>query len=853
MTRGGRGYPRGGGSRGGGSYRGGGGGYRSSNHGGSGGYDGGRDNSRNRYSVGGNSYGDSRSSRYDNNRYSRQDNRQDGNYKRNDSYKDSRDRRSPDRKRPRTDHSNQGGRRDYNATGGSGDYRRDSAGGSGRGGSSSRYHDTSSSSYDKRGNDHHSSSSVGGSGTSSRDRFENRSSSRGRGAGDKSRESMGPPRSVAPRSSNVRGPPLRTTLGSRPSIPLSMRRGPIRGRIPNRFRTDSRRGIMNSRFNSRRDIRGPVPMRRRFPPIRSRDGIGRIGKRTMDTTTRVSRKALIKRALEAAKELDDEHTTENEGDDDEVDEDKDVTEGEGDDIKKEIKEGEVDDDDKTEKEEDDDEDDADKTIDKADDDKEDDEKADESKDGEDGDEGKKDASATPKKSTKKAPAKVKSSPNADKTDDKDGEKQKKDTTKITTKYRSSPFIKLNCCHCGTKCFTFKEYHSHLFRGLHRSAMRRLAGTTRDKLAEMRHAQRVAQKEEDEKVEDFSEQKSSYCPLCQLNFRQPKAVHQKSDGHKQMKRFLMPYCTTCKIGFKSPMAFEAHRSSIEHLKFKARVERYASKDEDGDDGAEIDLENFTTVDEVGNVDEPTDTSKENTSTPKKSGSADNKSTGRPGTDDEDDDDSDDVDGETVIGSEHVKKVEVQFCDLCDMYLPRRDEQEKVLRTHCKTRSHLRLYIRNREDKKLRERAERIHKKKITDAKARKDAKKEKDASNASEADAAVKEEPSAEKKSGEEGETKDAAATDDQMWEVVDNDLGDLLREVAGPAEDNEEEEDDEKTSSERYDKFKHTEKNGLDQSSIHDTTVDEDEDSTTEKKAAANKKPANGDATSADKEVKAEA
>lgn len=250
-------------------------------------------------------------------------------------------------------------------------------------------------------------------------------------------------------------------------------------------------------------------------------------------------------------------------------------------------------------------------------------------------------------------------------------------------------------------------------------MRRLAGTTRDKLGQMRHAQRVAQKEEDEKVDDSSEQKSSYCPLCQLNFRQPKAVHQKSDGHKEMKRFLMPYCTTCKIGYKSPMAFEAHRSSIEHLKFKARVERYAnSKDDDGEDGTEIDLENFTTVDEVGNVDEPTDSSKENTSTPRKSGSADNKSTGRPGTDDDDDDDSDDAEGQTVIGSEHVNKVEVQFCDLCNMYLPRRDDPEKVLRTHCKTRSHLRLYIRNREDKKLRERAERIHKKKLSDAKAKK---------------------------------------------------------------------------------------------------------------------------------------
>lgn len=104
MTRGGRGYTRGGGSRGGSSYRGG-GSYRGSDQHGRSSYNG-RDSSRNRYSGGGGSYGDSRSSRYDSDRYSRPDNRQ-GAYKRNDSYKDSRDRRSPDRKRPRTEHSSQ--------------------------------------------------------------------------------------------------------------------------------------------------------------------------------------------------------------------------------------------------------------------------------------------------------------------------------------------------------------------------------------------------------------------------------------------------------------------------------------------------------------------------------------------------------------------------------------------------------------------------------------------------------------------------------------------------------------------------------------------------------------------------
>nr|XP_029725815.1 zinc finger protein on ecdysone puffs isoform X2 [Aedes albopictus] len=737
----------------------------------------------------------------------------------------------------------QGGRRDYGGSSGGGDYhRRDSSGG--RGGSSSRYHDGGSSSYDKRGNDHHS-SSVGssGGGGANRDRMDNRSSSRGRG--DRSREPMGPPRSVVPRSNNNRGPPIRTSMGSRGSAPMStLRRGSTRGRLTSRFRNDGRRGMITSRMGSRRDVRPPMP-RRRFPPTRGgRDGIGRITKRTIIESSRVSRKALIKRALAAAKELDDDQTTENEGEDDdeeEVEVKEEAMEGDDEEVQDEAREDEEeeeDDGDKTVKDEEEEEEDAeegDKAEEDAEDKEEGDDKGDETKEGEDGEgDEKKEAPSTPKKTVKKVAAKPKGTPGSEKSTDKDGEKKR--DTRINTKYSKS-YIKLNCVQCHTKCITFKEYQNHLFRGLHRTAMRRIANKTRDKLIEMRTAQRAAQKEEDEKVDENSEQKSSYCLLCQLNFRQPKSVHQKSDGHKEMKRFLMPYCATCKIGFKSPMAYEAHRASLEHLKFKARIERYA-KEETGEDGAEIDLENFTTVDEVGNVDEPTDSSKDNASTPKKGDSV-----GRPGSDDEDD-----TDDETVIGGEHVKKVEVQYCDLCNMYLPRREDPEKMLAMHCKTRSHLKLYIREREDKKLRERAERIHKKKLSDAKAKKDAKKEKETS-VSEADTSVKQE-ATEKKAGEEGEGKDAT-TDDQMWEVVDNDIGDLLREVGGPGEDGEEEEDDEKASSERYDKFKHTEKNGLDQSNIHDSTGEEEVASTDKK--AGSKKATNGDSSVADKEVKAEA
>lgn len=604
------------------------------------------------------------------------------------------------------------------------------------------------------------------------------------------------------------------------------------GLINNRFRNDGRRGIITSRFNTRRDIN---PMRRRYPPIRH-DVMGRINKRT--DIRPVSRKALIMRALAAAKELDDDddQTTENEEDDDD---DKDTTGAEGDDSKSNLKELDEDDDgDKTEKEEDDEDHNA--AEDQGDEDKGGDKTSKDADDTEGGDDTK-DGAATPKKAVKKPASATPTS----KTKGSPADKSEKKETRITTRYRTSSYIKLNCVQCATRCVTFKEYHQHLFLGRHKAAMRRLAGKTRDKLMEMRQKQRIAQKEEDQKVDESSEQKSSYCPLCQLNFRQPKTVHQKSDGHKEMKRFLMPYCATCKIGFKSPMAYETHRASLEHLKFKARVERYANK-EDEDAGTEIDLENFTTVDEVGNVDDPTDSSKDNTSTPKKT--EDNQSAGQPGTDNEEDD-SDDADTDALIGADNIKLIQVNYCNLCKMYLPMKNDPDKELRRHCKSRIHLRLYIRQREDMKLRERAQRIHKKKLTDGKAKKEAKPaDKDTSTA-EAEETVKQGVKQEKKEGgADAENKDTS--EDQMWEVVDNDLGDLLREVGGPGEDAEEEEDDEKTSSERYDKFKHTEKNGVEQSSVHE---DEEELPSTEKKIAPKKAAANGEANGADKEVKAEA
>jgi hypothetical protein len=62
---------------------------------------------------------------------------------------------------------------------------------------------------------------------------------------------------------------------------------------------------------------------------------------------------------------------------------------------------------------------------------------------------------------------------------------------------------------------------------------------------------------------------------------------------------------------------------------------------------------------------------------------------------------------VLGSEYVKKIEVYFCELCRIYLPRLDQPERALSIHCRTRTHLQRYVRYRDDRALRSKAEKIH--------------------------------------------------------------------------------------------------------------------------------------------------
>lgn len=130
--------------------------------------------------------------------------------------------------------------------------------------------------------------------------------------------------------------------------------------------------------------------------------------------------------------------------------------------------------------------------------------------------------------------------------------------------KSSSFIKLSCPHCLIRFPTFSKYSMHLQSGRHAASMRRVATKQKTILSQMRLVQRKAQRELEKTTDDLAP-RTSWCPMCKLNYKQPKATHQASKAHLDMKRFLMPHCKICKITFKSPMIYESHCCSLDHIK------------------------------------------------------------------------------------------------------------------------------------------------------------------------------------------------------------------------------------------------------------------------------------------------
>ncbi|KAK0181468.1 hypothetical protein PV327_003752 [Microctonus hyperodae] len=249
---------------------------------------------------------------------------------------------------------------------------------------------------------------------------------------------------------------------------------------------------------------------------------------------------------------------------------------------------------------------------------------------------------------------------------------------------------------------------------------------------------------------------------------------------------------------------------------------------GEDDKEVNLDNFMTLDSVGDVDaeEEEEAAGDKKKKDKPEGSENNTSSEVP--------EKKLLKNKQMIkvGAEYVKLVEAQFCELCKMYLPRNENIEKALAFHCSTRSHLKRYVRDNDDKALRRQAERIHLQTSTPSvnntsatsttsETTKPTSSSPTPTNAGvnstppNADVSAESEQTNEQpinateievdksnkpvnKNGEEEEEDDFHNDGDKLWEDVDKDLGDILREVEpGKSSDDEDS---------RYDRFKNSEK-----------------------------------------------
>lgn len=74
---------------------------------------------------------------------------------------------------------------------------------------------------------------------------------------------------------------------------------------------------------------------------------------------------------------------------------------------------------------------------------------------------------------------------------------------------------------------------------------------------------------------------------------------------------------------------------------------------------------------------------------------------------------------LVGSEHVKKVEALYCEICHYFLPKHKDSEQALKKHCNVRTHLRNYLRFKEDETLRLAAEKVHRRHQEETNATKD--------------------------------------------------------------------------------------------------------------------------------------
>ncbi|XP_076665228.1 uncharacterized protein LOC143367370 isoform X2 [Andrena cerasifolii] len=427
----------------------------------------------------------------------------------------------------------------------------------------------------------------------------------------------------------------------------------------------------------------------------------------------------------------------------------------------------------------------------------------------------------------------------DDVDDEDRDENKTDhgrntgSEELPSRRDGRKFIKLTCPHCAHRSVTFKDYSLHLYSGRHSAAMRRIASQHKATLTRMRVLQRQEQRrvETRDAARGTLPSRTMFCPICKLNYRSLKAVHQLSESHRQMKRFLTPFCRVCRIQFRSPMLFETHVCSLDHIKRKSALKERmnagngeAEADSSGpeEDDKEVNLDNFMTLDSVGDVDEDEESTEKKKEKPECEGTIDAEKKPKSKQ-------------MIKVGAEYIKRVEVQFCELCKIYLPRSENSERAIALHCSTRSHLKRYVRDNDDKALRRQAERIHLQSSTSANAASvpnavnttesvksplDSETPSanntlsattaDGTNATESCKPVEQkgavsEPEKITKDNKNGQAEEEDDDDyppdgsDKLWDDVDKDLGDILRETEAGGKSSDDEDS-------RYDRFRNSDK-----------------------------------------------
>lgn len=462
----------------------------------------------------------------------------------------------------------------------------------------------------------------------------------------------------------------------------------------------------------------------------------------------------------------------------------------------------------------------------------------EKKEGDDEPPKKPEAKAVKKKVVKKTKKKAKAVPKDEtKTegDDKEsGEKEKEEENDeesekpALTDFLGQPFIKLKCPHCHHICVTFKEYSKHLETRKHQNAMQGLFTKLRKTLASMRMEQRKKQRVLDEECKAKNMRlRTFFCSICKLNYRTLKSHHQASASHRKMSEFLLPFCKVCRIWFKSAWSYESHLCELPHIKRKARIEKLArppaGKDDSllGDQEGDLDTSSFMVLDSVGSGDDSEGEKSDDGGDEKKEEAGEN--------DKEEKSDKDSPEkkkkkkkSEIKLGAEFCKMVEVYYCDLCKIYLPRLDDRERALTIHCRSRTHLQRYVRlnnsRKDDASLRRKAVRLHKERQKlKEKEKKEKKEEEEPTTVKEEEAEKTEDTEEAPKKIDEGaedgnaeeETKESAGSPDKkngeedeekMWSEVDKDLSELLHDGDEPHD------DDEEIKKERYDRFKQSDK-----------------------------------------------